>query len=118
MLTIFMALPPLLKYVYSTASDEVIRRGKRIFLMQGAKLIHRDEFTNQVTFKVKNDQYNNQYNVVVSKFTDERNISLRCACPYNLGEVCRHEVAALFQLNDLIASNTFDVGNSTTKCIR
>ncbi len=108
-----MALPPLLKYVYSTASDEVIRRGKRIFLTQGAKLIHRDEVTNQVTFKVRNDQYNNQYNVVVSKFTDERNIALRCACPYNLGEVCRHEVAALFQLNDLIASNTFDVGTTS-----
>jgi non-specific serine/threonine protein kinase len=28
--------------------------------------------------------------------------SLRCACPYNLGDICRHEAAALFQLQELI----------------
>src|SRR5690606_1589303 len=34
--------------------------------------------------------------------------SLRCQCPYNLSDICRHEVAALFQLNDMLQSGFFD----------
>ena len=32
-------------------------------------------------------------------------MSLRCGCPYNLGEICRHESAALFQLQELLDRN-------------
>ena len=30
---------------------------------------------------------------------------IRCTCPYNLGDICRHEAAALFQLQDLVDKN-------------
>ncbi|HEY9178524.1 MAG TPA: SNF2-related protein, partial [Flavipsychrobacter sp.] len=39
---------------------------------------------------------------------DTEHLSVRCQCPYNLGEICRHEVAALFQLNDLLQSGFFE----------
>lgn len=103
-----MSLSPIIKYIYNHGSDEVIRRGKRIFLTQGAKLIRKDDFTNQLTFKVRNDQYYNQYNVTISKYQDESTLSARCQCPYNMGEICRHEAAALFQLNDMILNQTLD----------
>lgn len=108
-----MALSPIIKHIYNHGSDEVIRRGKRIFLTQGVKLIRKDDFTNQLIFKVRNDQYFNQYNVTVSKYQDEKTLTARCQCPYNMGEICRHEVAALFQLNDLILNQTLDSTKAT-----
>lgn len=103
-----MAISHIVKYIYNNSSDEVIRRGKRIFLTQGVKLVKRDELTNQLLFRVRNDQYYNQYNVTISKYHDENNISARCQCPYNMGEICRHEAAALFFLNELIVNQTLD----------
>src|SRR6185436_15505076 len=38
----------------------------------------------------------------IQKFKDPQSTSLRCGCPYNLGDICRHEAAALFQLQELI----------------
>src|SRR5262249_37705634 len=37
-----------------------------------------------------------------------KEITVRCQCPYNLGEICRHEVAAMFQLNDILQSGFFE----------
>jgi len=108
-----MAVSPIIKYIYNHGSDEVIRRGKRIFLTQGVKLVRKEDFTNQLIFKVRNDQYYNQYNVTVSKYLDEQTLSARCQCPYNMGEICRHEAAALFQLNDMILNQTLDAGRAS-----
>lgn len=107
-----MALSPIIKYIYNHGSEEVIRRGKRIFLTQGVKLIRKDDFTNQLIFKVRNDQYYNQYNVTVSKYQDASQITARCQCPYNMGEICRHEVAALFHLSDLILNQALDMSKA------
>lgn len=103
-----MAISHIVKYIYNNSSDEVIRRGKRIFLTQGVKMVKKDELTNQLLFRVRNDQYYNQYNVTISKYHDEKNISARCQCPYNMGEICRHEAAALFYLNELIVNQALD----------
>jgi len=107
-----MALSPLIKYIYSSGAEEVIRRGKRIFLTGGVQMVKRDEFTGQITFKVKNDMYYNQYNVTISKYHDESTLSARCTCPYNMGEICRHEAAALFQLNDMIVNQTLNASEA------
>lgn len=107
-----MALSSLIKYIYSSGAEEVIRRGKRIFLTGGVQMIKRDEFTGQITFKVKNDMYYNQYNVTISKYHDESTLSARCTCPYNMGEICRHEAAALFQLNDMIVNQTLNASEA------
>lgn len=107
-----MALSPLIKYIYNTGAEEVIRRGKRIFLTGGVQLVKRDEFTGQITFKVRNDMYYNQYNVIISKYHDENTLSARCTCPYNMGEICRHEAAALFHLNDLIMNQALDASKA------
>ena len=40
-------------------------------------------------------------------------MSLRCTCPYNLGDICRHEAAALLQLQDLIDKNI--IGDNTIR---
>lgn len=103
-----MSLPDLLKHVYHNATDEVIRRGKRIFHTSGVQMIENDTLIEQVVFRVRNDVYSNYYKVTVQNYLQPKNISMRCQCPYNMGSVCRHEAAALFQLNDLLQSGYFE----------
>jgi SNF2 family DNA or RNA helicase len=103
-----MSLPDLIKHVYHNATDEVIRRGKRIFHTSGVQMLENDTLIEQVVFRVRNDVYSNFYKVTVQNYLHPKDISLRCQCPYNMGTVCRHEAAALFQLNDLLQSGYFE----------
>ncbi|MES2430301.1 MAG: SNF2-related protein [Bacteroidota bacterium] len=100
-----MALSHLIKYVYNTGSDEVIRRGKKILGSGYVEMADHDELLNSVAFRVKDDTYNTYYKVNIQKYHDAKSLSLRCTCPYNLGDICRHEVAALLQLQELIDKN-------------
>lgn len=103
-----MSLPPLLKHIYNHGTEEVIRRGKKIFLTAGVQLLDVDHLVEQARFRVRNDLYHNYYTVTVAKFMQPKGLSVRCQCPYNLGDICRHEVAALFQLNDILQSGFFE----------
>ena len=97
-----MALPHLIKYVYTHGTDEVIRRGKKIHAIGFVELVEYDDLFGSAVFRVKDDSYSTYYKVYIQKFKDPRGTTLRCACPYNLGDICRHEAAALFQLQELI----------------
>ncbi|HEY8389183.1 MAG TPA: SWIM zinc finger family protein, partial [Parasegetibacter sp.] len=100
-----MALPHLIKYVYNSGTDEVIRRGKKIHAIGFVELVEYDELMGSVVFRVKDDSYSTFYKVQIQKFRDPKTMSLRCGCPYNLGDICRHESAALFQLQELLDKN-------------
>jgi len=100
-----MALPHLIKYVYTIGTEEVIRRGKKIHAMGYVELIEFDELHGSVTFRVKDDSYTTYYKVHIQQFNDPKTLSLRCACPYNLSDICRHEAAALIQLQELLDKN-------------
>jgi len=103
-----MSLPPLLKHAYNHGTEEVVRRGKKIFLTSGVQFLDVDHLIEQVRFRVRNDQYHNYYQVTIKNYLQPKLLSVRCQCPYNLGDICRHEVAALFQLNELIQSGFFE----------
>ena len=100
-----MALPYLVKHIYNNGTDEVIRRGKKIHAMGFVELMEYDDLMGTVTFRVKDDIYSTFYKVNVSKFKEASSVSIRCSCPYNLGEICRHEAGALFQLQELLDRN-------------
>ncbi|HWB24935.1 MAG TPA: DEAD/DEAH box helicase [Chitinophagaceae bacterium] len=97
-----MALPYLIKYIYNNGTDEVIRRGKKIHATGNVELVEYDDLLGSVTFRVKDDAYNTYYKVHITKFKDPKTLSLRCGCPYNLGDICRHESASLFQLQEMM----------------
>jgi non-specific serine/threonine protein kinase len=97
-----LALPHLIKYVYTHGTDEVIRRGKKIHAIGFVELVEYDDLFGSAVFRVKDDSYATFYKVYIQKFKDPKATSLRCACPYNLGDICRHEAAALFQLQEMI----------------
>ena len=100
-----MALPLLVKHVYNTATDEVIRRGKKIHSLNYCELTEHDELANIAVFRVRDDIYNTWYKVHVEKYKDEKQLNLRCTCSYNLGDICKHKAAALYQLQDLLDRN-------------
>jgi superfamily II DNA or RNA helicase len=97
--------------VYNSGTDEVIRRGKKIHTLGYVELVEHDDLLHSVTFRVKDDSYSTFYKVLVQKYDDPKGLSVRCTCPYNLGDICRHEAAALFQLQDLIDRNLLTTNN-------
>ena len=97
-----MALPHLIKHIYNFASDEVVKRGKKIMMNGYTELVEYDELLNNVTFRVRDDSYVMFYKVYINNFKNNDKVSARCTCPYNITEVCRHKAAALFKLQDLI----------------
>lgn len=78
---------------------------KKIHAIGYVEFVEHDELMGSVTFRVKDDNYSTFYKVHVQKYKDPRALSLRCTCPYNLGDICRHEAAALLQLQDLVDRN-------------
>ena len=108
-----MSLSHLLKFVYNNGTDEVIRRGKKIHAIGFVEFVETDDLLGSVTFRVKDDNYSTFYKVHIQKYRDPRALSLRCTCPYNLGDICRHEAAALLQLQDLIDKNM--IGDNTIR---
>jgi non-specific serine/threonine protein kinase len=69
------------------------------------ELMEHDELMGNIQFRVKDDTYNTYYKVYIQKYADPKRMSLRCGCPYNLGDICKHEAAALFRLQDMADKN-------------
>jgi non-specific serine/threonine protein kinase len=107
----FMALPHLLKYVYTHGSDEVIRRGKKIHAIGFVELVENDYLFGSAVYRVKDDNYSTFYKVYISNYRDPKTLSLRCACPYNLGDICRHEAAALIRLQEMLDKGLLEADN-------
>src|SRR5688572_27193369 len=107
-----MALPHLLKYVYTHGTDEVIRRGKKIHAIGFVELVEYDNLFGSAVFRVKDDSYSTFYKVYIQKVNDPQHVTMRCACPYNLGDICRHEAASLFQLQEMLDKNLLKAGVS------
>ena len=100
-----MALPYLVKHIYNSGTEEVIRRGKKIHALGNVELIEYDDLMAAVIFRVKDDGYATFYKVYINQFKDPKTLSLRCSCPYNLSEICRHKAGALFHLQDMLDKN-------------
>jgi non-specific serine/threonine protein kinase len=103
-----MALPYLVKHIYSYGTEEVIRRGKKIFALKNIELVKFDPLIGSIHCRVKDDGYTTYYKVTIENFKNPATLSLRCGCPYNLSEVCRHKAAALFYIQDLLDKNLLD----------
>lgn len=108
-----MALPHLIKYVYNNGSDEVIRRGKKIHAQGFVELVEHDQLMGSVVFRVKDDSYSTFYKVYIQKYNDPKTITVRCTCPYNLGDICRHEAAALLRMQEMTDKNM--IGNTSIR---
>lgn len=100
-----MALPHIVKFVYNHGTEEVIRRGKKIHAFGYVELVEHDDLMHTIVLRVRDDSYSTFYKVYIQKYKDPQGMNVRCSCPYNLGDICRHEVAALLQLQDFMDRN-------------
>ncbi len=82
--------------------------------MRNVEFLSNDDLLSNATFRVKDDTYHTFYKVAVMRYDDPRQIHLRCTCPYNLSEICRHEAATLLQLQDMLDKNILNKGDDTT----
>lgn len=96
-----MALPSYIKHIYNSGTDEVIKRGKKIFSSRYVQLAHHDVLASSIRFRVKDDSYATWYNVQVTQYKNDGDMMLRCNCSYNLGDICKHECAVLFELQQM-----------------
>ena len=90
----------------------MIRRGKKIYSQRFVELVDNDELTHSVTFRVKDDSYSTFYKVQIQKYDEPKSFTIHCSCPYNISDICRHEAAALMQLQDLVDKNLLESGKS------
>ena len=100
-----MALPPLTRYLYNNANDDILKRAKKIQASGQVDVVEFDGLSNAVVFRVKDDVYPTFYKVYINSFKEEKNMSLRCGCPYNPNDICKHKAASLLQLQEMLDKN-------------
>jgi len=100
-----LALSFFVKYIYNNGSEDVIKRGKKIHATGQVEMIEHDDLMGAISFRVKDDAYSTFYRVNITKFKDPKGLTLKCTCPYNATDICRHKVASLFQLQELLDRN-------------
>ncbi|MBK7290940.1 MAG: hypothetical protein IPI78_12365 [Chitinophagaceae bacterium] len=89
-------------FLYTSDIKFIIYFFQKIHSIGFVELVDYDDLFGSAVFRVKDDSYSTFYKVYIQSLKMPKATSLRCACPYNLGDICRHEVTALFQLQDLI----------------
>ena len=67
-----MALPHIIKHIYNNGTDEVIRRGKKIYSLGSVELVEHDELMGSIVFRVKDDSYSTFYKVYIQKYADAK----------------------------------------------
>lgn len=75
-------------------------------------LVEHDPLFGTAVMRVKDDNYGTFYKVHINQYKDARALSVRCACPYNLGDICRHEVAGLMRLQEMIDKGMLDTADA------
>ncbi|MGL6022321.1 MAG: SNF2-related protein [Chitinophagaceae bacterium] len=95
----------ILKYLYSSGTEENIQRGKKIFLTQPIQEIN--SIKNHIELKVKDDTYQSIYTITIDNFEEEntKNLKLKCSCSYSFSPICRHKAAGLFYVDQLFSKN-------------
>lgn len=83
----------------------MIKRGKKIFASGNIQLAYHDMLASSIRFRVKDDLYATWYTVQVTQYKNDREMMLRCNCSYNLSDICKHECAVLFELQQMSDRN-------------
>ena len=104
-----MALPFLIKHIYSNGTEENIISGKKAFLKGYIEIVHYNELNNAIHFKVKDERYYTYYIVKINKYNNQQDMDIRCTCTYNITSICRHKATALFYLHNLLEKNELKI---------
>ncbi len=92
------------RFIHFHATEKVIERGKRLYEKEKSKLIDLDEKADIANFLVEGG---NIYRVRIVNF-GKRNITTSCTCPYDWNILCKHTVASLLLLSDILENPIID----------
>ncbi len=96
---------PLAKYLKANTQPQIMSKGRSIFRGGSYKLKSMDiSGRGFAEFRVESEYYGNKYLVDISDFNTP-NIKTNCSCPYNLGGICKHRVAAILYILDRLPTN-------------
>jgi SNF2 family DNA or RNA helicase len=90
------------RFIHFHATEKVIDRGKNLYNKEKSTLIGLDENADIADFTV---QGGHLYRVRIADFKI-RNIKASCTCPYDWNILCKHAVASLLHLSDILESQT------------
>lgn len=102
------------RYIYANGVEDVIQQGKKIY-QNGCVFLQNqyDEDVRAITLKIKDNVYNVHYLVHIKNYHDMDAIFARCNCVHQKRNVCKHKIAALFYLKDLLEANVLSVSRVT-----
>lgn len=86
------------RFIHFHATEAVIDRGEALYRSGKTELIEIDETRDYASFNVKGGRL---YQVNIKNFLI-KDISASCNCPYDWNTICKHTVASLLHLSDLI----------------
>jgi len=84
----------ILEYISRHTPQNIIKRGERLYQHNAVSFIGYDSKKDLYKFKVKGSRF---YNVDINNL-NKKKLESKCNCPYNWGDVCKHQIAALFYL--------------------
>lgn len=109
---------PFQSLMIHNAHPNAIIRGKKIFVQGGvdAQKINFEK-TGHAIFIVQSQSISRNYKVIISNFlqNEQDEIKISCQCPYTLGGFCKHEIAALFILEQTLYNDQYLLKNTYSK---
>ena len=89
-------------YIDENASSVIIQRGNNVIKKNLVQLVALDPAQFTASFKVKSEGLKGVYKVKIQNYNNPELISSHCTCPYDYGMMCKHEVATLLFLQNLL----------------
>ena len=99
---------------FETQVDTIILQRGYDYYSQGNIVETYEQGDNEYILKVEGSK---DYEVTVQLDKNGEILYSECDCPYNFGPICKHEIAAYFELRDILnsGSNNKDMGEKVSK---
>ncbi len=98
------------QYIRANTDAKVLTRGKSIHNARRFTLKNIDlQAPGKATYAVQSESSAQRYTVVLSGFTGAIALSSACGCPYDMGPMCKHEVAAWLAVAPLLGKSPVEV---------
>lgn len=96
------------KYLNNSANNTILARGRTIKKANGCQLVSLDIENEKALYHVQSDSMDGSYQVNISKFGSSLTLQIKCECAYNWSGLCKHEIAALLDLDEQLQHIKYD----------
>ncbi|MGB0839813.1 MAG: SWIM zinc finger family protein, partial [Chitinophagales bacterium] len=95
--------PIITRYLHNNTLSSSRTQGRKIFKKGNYKLKRFDASKEKVIYEVQNDAKSHNYTVTINDYANTSSpIKAHCTCLYSLGGICKHRVAVLLALDQIL----------------